>query len=61
MTGDASTWRTLARDCGGTVAVEYLILVAFVGLVVAAGIIFIGFPLLHQYRFMQLVIATPVT
>ena len=51
----------LASDTGGTVAVEYLILVAFVGLVVAAGIIFLGFPLLHQYRFMQLVIASPAT
>lgn len=50
----------LTRDTDGTVAVEYLILVSLVGFVVAAGVIFVGFPLLHQYRFMQYVLASPV-
>ena len=46
-------------EAGGVVAAEYLILVAFVGLVVAVGVIFVGFPLLHHYRFMQLVLTSP--
>ncbi len=50
----------LARDLRGTVAAEYLILVALVGFVVGAGVIFVGFPLLHQYRFMQYVLTSPV-
>ncbi len=50
----------LARDARGTVAAEYLILVALVGFVVAVGVIFVGFPLLHQYRFMQYVLTSPV-
>jgi len=50
----------LARDLRGTVAAEYLILVALVGFVVAVGVIFVGFPLLHQYRFMQYVLTSPV-
>ena len=49
----------LTRDTRGELAVEYLILVAFVGIVVAAGIVAIGFPMLHHYRVMQLILASP--
>ena len=58
MRNDATQLKT---NCEGTIAVEYLILVGFVGVVVAVAIIALGLPLLHQYRFMQLVIASPAT
>jgi Flp pilus assembly pilin Flp len=61
MPSDITSPATLTGSEQGTVAVEYLILVSFVGLVVASGIIALGLPLLHQYRYMQLVVATPVT
>jgi hypothetical protein len=52
---------SLAQDerGGGVLATEYLILLVFVGLMVVLGFIIVGFPLLHQYRFMQLVLASP--
>lgn len=45
---------------GGLLAVEYLILFALVGVPVALVILYLGWPMLHQYRFMQYVLTAPV-
>lgn len=44
----------------GVVFVEYLVLVALVGIVVATGIVLIGLPMLAHYQHMQAVLASPV-
>jgi Flp pilus assembly pilin Flp len=47
-------------DRGGVLHTEYLILTAFIGLLLAAAIVALGAPLLEHYRFMQALLTTPV-
>jgi Flp pilus assembly pilin Flp len=49
-----------ADEAGGATFVEYLVLVAFVGIVVAVAIVSLGLPMLEHYRFMQAVLTSPV-
>jgi Flp pilus assembly pilin Flp len=50
----------IVADEAGVVFVEYVVLVALVGIVVAVAIVLIGLPMLAQYQHMQAVLTSPV-
>ncbi len=50
----------LGPDQRGVLHVEYLVLVALVGIVVATAIVLIGLPMLGQYHHLQAVLTSPV-
>ncbi|HLU67872.1 MAG TPA: hypothetical protein VKZ63_16420 [Kofleriaceae bacterium] len=51
--------RSIVRDASGAIYLEYLVLVAVVGLVVAWGIAALGLPLLRTYRYLELIVTSP--
>jgi len=51
---------TLVRSDSGSTFVEYVVLVGFVGIVVAAAMAAVGVPLLKYFRFVQFVISAPI-
>jgi Flp pilus assembly pilin Flp len=50
----------LRGDTGGTVSVEYTVLLVLVAIGVSAAIVAIGMPLVSRYQFMKLLIGLPL-
>jgi len=57
--GPVRVHRSIVRDASGAIYLEYLVLVAVVGLVVAWGIAALGLPLLRTYRYLELIVTSP--
>ncbi len=52
--------RTVARNEQGAVYVDYLILVAIVGLPTCAALVFLGLQLLDAYQYAQRILTAPI-
>ncbi len=55
-----SATRSLHSDTRGVTYVEYVTLISFVTIIGALAVVAVGVPLLHTFRYAQLILAMPL-